>query len=1137
MKLTPSQKKTVGALGKHTLISAGAGTGKTRVLVERVFNLVTKHSIPLSEILVLTFTEKAAGEIKQRLSRRFQEEGRPQARQDLESAAISTFHSFAARLLREHPVEAGVDPDFRVFENEEAELLKDEALDDCITQLFETASPVFRFFEKYGELAARESILHIYHTARQEGLSLSAYFVKWKPVRANKVKQFESEILQQSENLTAPISTHIDLEGWKKWLSKKEWSWDDAKNFDEWLKSCGRSPKLTPWKNFAREWAAYRLEIFAEEALAWLEQAAFIFEAIYAQKKQTQNGLDFDDLQVRAVELLKENTAGSRIVLNALRRQFKHIFVDEFQDTSYLQMEFVQSLMSNAEVFLVGDYKQSIYAFRGAEPRLFLETGKAFADSEAALCVSLADNFRSQAPVLDFANTFFARLWEEDGFPFDPLIMKKETAETEAGKPELIVIPASEEGDKEEMRLREGSAIAARIQDLKVRGVPYGDIAVLFSAMTHSALYEYALRRAGVPYVSVSGMSFYDQPEIRDLMSLLECLQNPLADVPLAALLRSPFVQISDETLFWLAEKAKNKNEKNPLSDGISKLREISEIADSEKQKLESFERHFQSWRLRKDATRLSDLLEEAVEKTGYAIWALAQPGGVRRYGHIRKFIQFARRQEGRGKLSIHGFLGLVRRLQFQEVRTSDTTAVGEDIQAVKLMTIHAAKGLEFPVVFIADLGRERNRSESHPVLAVPHEGFAIRVKNPLTGENERTYLFDQLDEIRKKRDDEERKRLFYVAVTRAENKLILSGIWDPPKKEKENYSEMASWMDWVMRARDLVEEKIPQAALGEMVQPVSHASSEKPLFQVLLNEVLAEKEFTPITDSELSPDALQVLKKIQSVQPSEFAKVIDLPVSAYVLFAKDPEQFWSVYGRGWSLPSFNSELSPRYSFGAAGRPAENLSSSSSELGSTASDIDREDRVIEAIAEEPGIPAEDAADFGTRMHRALEFLNWGQPEQSLETANLDKVFAGFSEARRREAAGILTGFFETDLFKDIRRSKLVRRELSFVLNVRRGLIDGVIDVLFQNQDGSFTVLDYKTAEGDAAKVSQRGYDLQIQIYALAAAKILKQPVTRGQVYFLKNHCAVDVPLDDFAKIEAEVNELQLKLLEFVKSRY
>lgn len=1112
MKLTLSQKKAVGSLGKHTLISAGAGTGKTRVLVERVFHLVTQHAVPLAEILVMTFTEKAAGEIKQRLSKRFQKENCSQARQDLESASISTFHSFAARLLREHPVEAGVDPEFRVFENEESELLKEEALDDCMTRFFESNHPAFGFFESYGEFAAREALLHLYHTARQEGLGVAAYFPKWKEQRKLQMNEFREQILMLAESRVASIAEHLDVEAWRQWIQKGLLCWQDVESFDAWFSSYKRSPQKniqeqwTAWKQFVEEWLAFQIESFSDEMIDFFEKAACDFELVYSQKKNDQNGLDFDDLQVRAVELLRENSSGARIVLSALRRQFRHIFVDEFQDTSYLQMEFVQFLMASAEVFLVGDYKQSIYAFRGAEPRLFLETQDAFQASEAATCIALADNFRSRSSVLHFVNTFFARLWEEDGFPFDPLIMKKEeptqivgTRDDLADKPELMIIPTSDEGGKEEARLREGSAIASRIQELNAQGIAYGDMAVLFSAMTHSALYEYALRRAGVPYVSVSGMSFYDQSEIRDLISLLECLQNPLADVPLASLLRSPFVRVSDETLFWIAEKAKSKKAENPLCEGLSAFLEIEEISDSEKKKLESFWNHFQNWRQFKDANRLSDLLEEAVEKTGYVIWALAQPSGVRRYGHIRKFIQLARRQEGRGKLSIHSFLALVRRLQFQEVRETDPAASGEDIQAVRLMTVHAAKGLEFPIVFLADLGRSRNPQHGHPSLAVPHFGFALRVKNPATGKNEAGWMFQKLQEIRKKQENEERKRLFYVAATRAENNLILSGVWNPPKNEKETYAEMSSWMSWVMRSRDLLEERLPQAAIGEQPPSLMGAYSEKPQFQVLLKDVLEEKDEVASAATDLPEAATQVLNRMQSIRKPEFSKVIDLPVSAYVLFSKDPEQFWSVYGRGWSLPEWDS--------------------------------------FEQISAESGARSEDAADFGTRMHRALEFIDWTRPENSLATVHLDKMFVGFSEARRSEASRILSEFFETELFQEVRNSKIVRRELDFVLNARRGLIDGVIDLLFQNPDGSYTVLDYKTAEGDAAKVAKQGYDLQIQIYALAASKILKQPVSRGQVYFLKNHCAVDVPLDDFARIESNVNEIQSRLLEFVKSRY
>ena len=1102
MKLTPDQKKAVNLKGRHALISAGAGTGKTRTLVERAVELVARRSVPVSELLILTFTEKAAGEIKQLLSRRFQEEKLVSARQDLESAYISTFHGFSARLLRNHPVEAGVDPEFRVLENEEAELLKEEALDETIAELFETQAPAFALFRSYGETAIREAILSVYHTAGQEGLSLADYFSKWKTKRAENINGYRQLLAARAEEAAPSASDKFDLESWLKWIHSPSLNWQEIELFKSWFAACGRSPKLTPWKNFVRdEWLPFQMEKFAEEAMILFEQAALQFETVYVQKKQIQNGLDFDDLQVRAIQMLRGSHPGSKIVANALRRQFRYVFVDEFQDTSYLQMELVRFLMPQAEIFLVGDYKQSIYAFRGAEPRLFLETEREFEDSESALKIDLADNFRSDSGVLDFANDFFEKLWDEDGLPFSKLraAKNKESSAGDGRKPELLIIPSDVEGGAAEDRLREGAQIAARMTALNQSGVSYAKMAVLFSAMTHSALYEYALRCAGIPYVSVSGMSFYEQPEIRDLISFLECLQNPLSDVALASLLRSPFVRVTDETLFWLSEKAKSADEKMPLYDGLLKFREIQGLADSDKQKLDVFLRQFEAWRVRKDAGRLSDLIEDAVQKTGYALWALAQASGVRRYGHVRKFIQLARRQESRGRISIHRFLALVRRLQFQEVRESDHQAAGEEVQAVRLMTIHAAKGLEFPYVFLADLGRKKNNQERSPVLALPHAGWSIKVKNPATGKNEAVWSHDQIGAHLEKQSHAERKRLFYVAVTRAEEHLILSGVHKPVKTDRSGYADMASWMEWVMSEKEafttVSEDFVSLPAVPRSAAPV--CAAEMPVFKKWIQSV--KNGDSSLLCPSSSEEALQIRKRVEMDYQPEFAKVIDLPVSAYVLFLKSPEKFWTTYGQGWSLP--------------------------------------QEEARSYFSQEPAERTEDAADFGTRMHRALEFLDWAQPQKTLAEKNMDALFAGFSGEKRKEAEKILSGFFATELFREMRQSAKVCRELSFVLNARRGLIDGVIDVLFLNADGSYTVLDYKTAEGDEAKTAERGYDLQIKIYALAASKILKQPVTRAQIYYLKNHWTVTVGLDAFDKIENEVNELQKQLLEFVKGKW
>lgn len=1101
MKLTKDQKKAVSLKGLHVLLSAGAGTGKTRTLVERVVELVARRGVPVSELLILTFTEKAAGEIKQRISKRFQEENLFSARQDLEAAYISTFHGFSARLLRNHPVEAGVDPEFRVLENEEAELLQEEALDETVAFLHETQAAAFELFKSYGEWGLRAAILNIHHVAGQEGLALADYFLKWKKVRSEKISNRRFLLKKEAFEIAESASDKLDLNAWMKWVELDQLDWKQIELFREWFESLGRSPKLTPFKNFVKkDWLPLHFEKFADEVVDLFEQAALKFESVYTQKKQSQNGLDFDDLQVISIQMLRQNHPGAKIVANALRRQFRFVFVDEFQDTSHLQMELVRFLMPQAETFLVGDYKQSIYAFRGAEPRLFLETESEFEGSEAAVKIDLADNFRSEAGVLDFANSFFEKLWQEDGTRFAKLTASKPKTNLPLRKPELLIVESDTEGGAAEDRLREGSRIAARMRELNRKGVPYGDMAVLFSAMTNSALYEYALRNAGIPYVSVSGMSFYEQPEIRDLISFLECLQNPLADVPLASLLRSPFVSVTDETLFWLSEKSKATDDRIPLYDGLLKFREIAEISDFEKQKLDAFLGQLQSWRARKDAGRLSDLIEDAVQKTGYAVWALAQVSGIRRYGHVRKFIQLARKQESRGRLSIHRFLALVRRLQFQEVRESDHQAAGEEVKAVRLMTIHAAKGLEFPYVFLADLGRRMNHQERGPVLVLPYAGWAIKVKNPLTGKSEAVWSHEQMGAYQDQQSYQEKKRLFYVAVTRAEEHLVLSGVHKPVKKEREGYADMTSWMEWVMTEQDSFE-VVSDVKDAELDLPIAAptCAAEMPLFQHWLEERKKGVQATAGIEK-ISAPAQAVLTRVEAMHSPEFSKVIDLPVSAYVLFLKDPEKFWNTYGQGWSLP--------------------------------------QEEMRDAISQqEPLARSEDAADFGTRMHRALEYLDWAQPEKTLDAKSMDALFAGFSDEKRKEAGKILSGFFETKIFHEMRTSSKVCRELSFVLNARRGLIDGVIDVLFLNADGSYTVLDYKTAEGDAVKTAERGYDLQIKIYALAASKILKQPVTQAQIYYLKNHQTVSVELGSFDKIESDVNELQLRLLDFVKSKW
>jgi len=422
MTLTEVQKKAVQTVGKNILVSAGAGTGKTRVLVERILHLLRTQKATLTELLVLTFTEKAANEIKTRLSRSFREWGLERPRRDLEKAAISTFHSFASRLLKEHPIEAGVDPDFRVIETEQSELLKEEAMREMITKLYEEKDEAFEFLLVYGESVARAGILKVLTAARHEGKSLREFFLENEKKEQEVLAKREEELPREAQALLLKLE-EIDAEAWGRFFNNKKWDGGTFRDFREWsaLYKGKRKAGWKEWRSLLEDLAALRMGPLAEPWKEKFESLALAFEVAYSAKKKEKGFLDFDDLQMKAVGLFRGEKPALQKLRERYQREFKFILVDEFQDTNFLQMEFVELLSSGNNLFMVGDYKQSIYGFRGAEPGIFLAKEKLYGDGAEGERIFLSESFRSDPPVLDFVNGFFKTLWAEDAFPFEPL--------------------------------------------------------------------------------------------------------------------------------------------------------------------------------------------------------------------------------------------------------------------------------------------------------------------------------------------------------------------------------------------------------------------------------------------------------------------------------------------------------------------------------------------------------------------------------------------------------------------------------------------------------------------------------------------------------------------------------------------
>lgn len=1103
MKLTDTQKIAVEETRADILVSAGAGAGKTRVLVERFLHFVVSGKARVTEILTLTFTDKAANEMKERIMKRFRDMDMLQARRDLESAYISTLHAFSARLLKEHPVEAAVPPDFLVMEQDESELLQDQTLDEIIETQCVPGQEAFELFLPYKEKNLRAGLKTVLAKARIEGLSLKAFFDRQaellQPYQDRKTEWLFEKVKEPKQYAAE----------WKRFEFQPVWDWRLLEDFRLWYSPFSRyggKEDKSYWKEIVaacERLEQSRLDILAKPWRDKFEKLALLFEAAYEAKKFENGALDFDDLQIRALALLTSPGAGNRKLLERYRAQFKFVLVDEYQDVNPLQVKLIECFASPktsgpqpGKMFFVGDYKQSIYGFRGTSPHHFLEKKREY--QEKGLPIEMLENFRTQKPVLDFINLFFEKVWEEDTLENSGLIAR--TEKKDPTPPELLVIPKNEEESIEQARMREAGAIARRIQSFHEEGREYGDMAILFQAMTNSGIYEHALKSAGIPYFVISGRGFYHQPEVRDMISLLTALENPLLDIPLAGALRSPFFHISDETLFWLSRAAKKNSEETPLYEALKELDAIPEMNVSEKTALKTFQKFFSDLLLVKDRLFISELLEWILRHTSYEVAVLADRQGARRYANLRKLVSLAREHESRERMPLGDFIRLVESFEAREIRESEAQVEAEESRrVVRLMTIHGAKGLEFPVCFVADLAYQSRTGDSGDFRAESGFGYSFKIQNPLTREMETPGAYQAIKEAVEARETQEWKRLMYVAVTRARERLVLSGVQDKKKTPKETFSEMSSWMDWVMTLAGEMPIEIKEIEEDEkgLIRKAPKIPAENEVFQKLLKQEADIEDLFPSAKdrAKFSARAEELYRKMEGRQiPS--GRVIDLPVSAYCAFAKNPLEYWRIYEMGYSDASHEKEMLPR---------------------------SEEEEEFEG----------SAAEFGTRIHKVLELTDFKDPARHLRRI-VEEVFRGGEEKRRPEAEKILTGFFESEIFQKLRNAKKIYREIGFSINERHGRLDGVIDVLFQDAQDAWHILDYKTAVGDEKKVKEAAYDFQMGIYAAAVQDILKVTPKTAVLYFLKNHWAQTIPLDPaFLKLQTQrIKDMQEAMIDY-----
>ena len=918
-QLQPEQAAAAYEIKKHISVTAGPGSGKTTVLVERYLHILRQNTnLNIDQIVAITFTNRAANEMRERLRDELNlilQTAAPDDRRHwlnykrtLDGAVITTIHGFCARLLREFPVEAHIDPQFTLLDEHRAAMLLESVVEEALNEFIRAGHiEISRLTLGVGRAKLAATLAQLYRDVRGQGFSLQDLALRTAESHAT-----DDDHARAVNELCGAVKDFLAVP--RKTLIARGKHADAVESWSALRPALSSIPEVDAIADYCRLIESFREvrpsatgnikeHVIALDALVWekelkgrLPQIALdMFARQYAlemalllnriderlnEEKQKISGLDFDDLELRALELLKRPE-----VMTRAAERYKFFLVDEFQDTNGLQRTLLEQLALqkdrgvSANLFIVGDRKQSIYGFRGADVGVFTEMTKTL-EAAGGESKPLLLNFRSQPPLIGFFNYLFERLFQpgeevsqrelqELGYvAHEPSEPRRELRDSGPLVELMITTEASgnEDDPKAEQNSRELDAeqLARRIISLVeptgtgVTGsdftgtgftgtagvspassnaftlegakplndvafndggrdarspsdIKFSDIALLFRAMTHVQSYESAFRRANIPYQTILGRGFYERQEITDLIQLLRFLDNKTDELALAAVLRSPLGGISDNALLALrcapslaeietadADPLKHFTQTRKLYLALRRHREIAFINDEEHQLLDRAAELVKGLIARQHHFSLSALLRFAVERSEFETVIAATFDGAQKLANVQRLFTLAERFESSGHHLIRDFVRYVEEFEAIGSRESEGQ-IDEATNAVKLMTIHQAKGLEFPIVIIPDLQRWSRPPDSW-VLLDRQGGLTLKVPDG-RGKLVPGLTFNRFEQRHANRERFESMRLLYVAATRAEDRLILSGT----TKELDKLGlRNDTWLNWIWQSLEL---------------------------------------------------------------------------------------------------------------------------------------------------------------------------------------------------------------------------------------------------------------------------------------------------------------------------------------------
>ncbi|MFJ8234610.1 helicase-exonuclease AddAB subunit AddA [Ureibacillus sp. NPDC094379] len=1218
---TDEQWKAIWATGQDTLVSAAAGSGKTAVLINRMIEKVISEENPIDvdELLVVTFTNASAAEMRHRMAEALEKEiaKNPQnqhLRRQLSlvnKAQISTLHSFCLSIVKQYAYLIDIDPGFRIANEGESALLRDDVLAEVLEAAYdqedeERVNAVYRLVDSFtsdrDDQAIEILIDKLYEMSRvhpeptkwlrslpeqydlPENITVDDLPFIEPLKKAIKFSLEEAlahiqEVRQYALKPDGPApyaeTAELDFGLIQEAIRRIEnCSWQETYDYFVTLKwarlasvkkdSC--DPDLQDKAKKKREQAkkvmtTIKDSFFARKPERLLDEIRLMAPMIttlvelteqfgeqFTTAKLERGLVDFSDLEHFALQILTEDADGILVpsqVAKDFQQRFKEVLVDEYQDTNNLQETILQLVKSgneaNGNMFMVGDVKQSIYRFRLAEPMLFLNKYNQFEEDpeQNGLRIDLNANFRSRQEVLLGTNFVFEQIMGETVGEIDydeKAGLKPGAPYNEAEMPiELTILHEEQEDDHEQDETdeeneamdivieeeikksqQEARYIIKRIRELidsgatvynakekerakRERPMRYSDIVILMRSMTWSSDLVEEFKAAGIPLYAESSKGYFEALEVMVMLNVLKVVDNPYQDIPLASVLRAPFVGLTENEL----AQVRLTNKKAAFYDAVKEfvMEEKSGLTHQTAQKLQTFLQQLETWRNLARRGSLSDLIWKIYIDTNYYEMVGAMANGKQRQANLRTLHDRALMYEKTSFRGLFRFLRFIDRMRSRGDDLGVAKAIGEKDDVVRLETIHSSKGLEYPVVFVAGLGRSFNQMDfNNPYLFDQQFGLAVKAIDP---DNRIMYTSLPFLAMKEKKILEmkaEEMRVLYVAMTRAKERLVLVGSvknWD---KVRQAWCEMQSlphesllpeylraraktYLDWIGPA--VARHKCFNEFSEEDYKPVEHSSKWK--ITVLSNET-----FKFGSESETLANALNVVEQQVDEQ----------------LLNELTKRFTTKY-------PFSNSITKK---------SKTSVSEIKRIESLQRDEEQETAVFNrqksSATKRPQFLQEkslSATEIGTVVHTVMQhapkegFANIGEVEPYLE-ALVERQLLTSEEVKVVELEKVYK-FFTTSIGKRFSRAKQLLREVPFTLSISdeegdSQIIQGIIDCLFEDEDGKWVLLDYKTdkvlpgfkEEPALTKEMTKRYGVQLRIYSEAIEDILQIKVDEKILY-------------------------------------